>query len=253
MADDSDIRITAWPEKPLPMQHSFDKDEPCPVSVRFEPTPVNVRVQTAERPLSVDMNMALSAREPVPLCISICEPICAQSDYTISLDIFDQPVARVLVRGLTRIFNCREAPDQPNPPQTERCVDFTHRKDGEVFGENVEIGGASFAPVEGELKIVRWGAPEDANKLLFTSAGVRITLPGPCDKASVTLVNHFGQTLNITVLRDGEEVESRVEMVDPTPRRNEITQPGMTEIVVSGGGNEAAVVELCWTLSRRGG
>ena len=130
-------------------------------------------------------------------------------------------------------------------------MDFSRRKEGETFNDEVGIGGVRFAPVEGELKIIRWGAPENSNKLLFTSAGVRIALPAACDRAAVTLVNHFGQTLNLAVLRDGVEVESRVESVDPNPRRVEIAQAGMTEILISGGGNEAAVVEFCWTPRER--
>ena len=31
MADDSDIRIIAWPEDDLSMKHKFELDEPCPL------------------------------------------------------------------------------------------------------------------------------------------------------------------------------------------------------------------------------
>ena len=56
------------------------------------------------------VSMEFSAREPVPVCISLCEPICAESDYTIEVDIFSLPVAAVTVRGMTRLFNCAEKP-----------------------------------------------------------------------------------------------------------------------------------------------
>lgn len=244
MAEESDIRIIAWPEDALPMRHRFEPDEPCPVRVSFEDTPVNVQVETGERPLAVDMRMDVRAREPVPLCISICEPICAKSDYTISFDIFDQPVGRILVRGMTRIFNCR---DEPTQQPEETCVDFQRRKDNETFPDQLVVGGATFRPVEGELRIITWGQPAGRNKLLFTSAGVEITLPEPSDRVVVTLVNHFGQSLNLSVLRDGTEIENRVETVGTTPVEVEVTQSGVTGLVVSGGGNEATVVRLCWT------
>jgi hypothetical protein len=47
------------------------------------------------------------------LCITVCEPICAQSDYTIAIDIFDKPVASITVRGNTKFYAC---PDTAKPP-----------------------------------------------------------------------------------------------------------------------------------------
>lgn len=47
-------------------------------------------------------------KEPLPVCIKVCEPICAQSDYTVGITIFDRPVASITLQGLTRIFNCAE-------------------------------------------------------------------------------------------------------------------------------------------------
>jgi hypothetical protein len=247
MAEESDVRIIAWPKESLSLQHRFDSKEPCPVSVRFEATPAQVQVATGEKPLAVDMAMNLRASQPVPLCISICEPICAKSDYTISFDIFDQPVGRILVRGITRLFNCADEPNRPDPVAQERCIDFERRKDGESFAGPVGIGGAEFAPVDGELKIVTWGNPVERKKLLFAASGVRINLPAPSSGVSITLVNYFGQSLNLSVLRNGTEIASRVEAVDTVPRRVDIAEAGITGLVVSGGGNEASVVELCWT------
>jgi hypothetical protein len=42
------------------------------------------------------------------LCVEVCRPICAQSEYTIGIEIFSRPVAQITVRGLTRLFNCDE-------------------------------------------------------------------------------------------------------------------------------------------------
>ena len=47
------------------------------------------------------------------LCISVCDPICAQSDYTIAIEVFDKPVATITVRGNTKFYNC---PDAVKPP-----------------------------------------------------------------------------------------------------------------------------------------
>ena len=109
MADESIVEVRSWPEAPAKLSHTFELDEPCPVSVSFEKTPAHVVVQGhPEQPLEVDMNMHVRAEKPVPVCISLCEPICAKSEYDIGITIFDRPVATISVRGLTRLFNCRE-------------------------------------------------------------------------------------------------------------------------------------------------
>ncbi len=61
-----------------------------------------------KEPAKLEMAMNLSARETVPVCIKLCEPICAKSDYTIGITIFDKPVATITLSGLTRLFNCPE-------------------------------------------------------------------------------------------------------------------------------------------------
>lgn len=247
MADQTDIRIVSWPDADLALKHRFEPEEPCPVSVSFEDTPINVRVDSGEKPLAVDMNMRVSAKEPVPLCISICEPICARSDYQITFDIFDQPVGRIVVRGITRLFNCSDEPNQPHPPPEERCVDFARRKPDEVFPDQLSVGGAVFAPLAGgELKIIQWGQPAGANKLLFPASGVRIALPQPADKVVATVNNNFGQSLDFAVLMGATEVDSFVENVGATPKQVPIARAGMTGLTIRGGGNEAAVIELCW-------
>lgn len=61
-----------------------------------------------KEPASVNMSMdsALTLRSEVPLCIRLCEPICAKSDYSIGITIFDRPVATISISGITRLFNC---------------------------------------------------------------------------------------------------------------------------------------------------
>src|SRR2546421_687590 len=103
------VTIAAWPKESAKLEHHFAQDKPCPVLIVFDQSPANVVVQTPpERPLHVDMNMNLLARQAIPLCIKVCEPICARSEYTIGIDIFDRPVAAITVKGQTRFFNCKE-------------------------------------------------------------------------------------------------------------------------------------------------
>ncbi|NHZ90554.1 hypothetical protein F2P45_16240 [Massilia sp. CCM 8733] len=111
------VSIVSWPEQSARLEHTFKLDKPCPVSIAFEPAPANVMLSSdPQRPLQVSMNMQLAAREPVPVCITVCEPICARSDYTIGIEVFGNPFASITVRGTTRLFACRD--DVPTPTPT---------------------------------------------------------------------------------------------------------------------------------------
>jgi hypothetical protein len=59
-----------------------------------------------EQPLNSNTNQTISFRGEVPVCIRVCEPICARSEYVIGITIFDRPVATITVGGETRFFNC---------------------------------------------------------------------------------------------------------------------------------------------------
>jgi len=111
MAQDENVTIVSWPEEFAILEHRFSPDSPCPVTIHFTDTAVQVVVATdPQKPLDVNMNMAVSAKEPIPVCIKLCEPICARSDYTISLNIFDNPFASITVRGITQIASCSDEP-----------------------------------------------------------------------------------------------------------------------------------------------
>ncbi len=109
MANDQNISIVGWPQEPAELEHQFKKDSPLPVSIAFENTTLGVTVGTSpSNPLAVNMNLNLRALEAIPLCLKLCEPICADSNYTIGITIFDRPVITITVRGRTRIYGCSE-------------------------------------------------------------------------------------------------------------------------------------------------
>lgn len=97
MAEENVVRIVEWPKDSARLEHSFRQDNPCHVGIIFE-----------ERPAKVDMHMDVSAQRPFPLCIKLCEPICVDSEYTVSIDVFDRPVAAITVKGRTRLTNCED-------------------------------------------------------------------------------------------------------------------------------------------------
>jgi hypothetical protein len=109
MADESDVRIIGWPIEPMQVSHQFEEGTPCPVAISFEGSPVNTILSTVPgQRLAVDMNMSLRALEALPLCIKLCEPLCAESNYVIGISLFDRPIISITVRGVTKLASCRE-------------------------------------------------------------------------------------------------------------------------------------------------
>lgn len=109
MADDTTVRIVEWPAGPARLQHGFDAQAPLPVTVGFDAGPAGVVVSASgERPLVVAMGLNLAARQPFPVCIRLCDPICVDSDYKIGITLFDRPIISISVKGRTRIYHCGE-------------------------------------------------------------------------------------------------------------------------------------------------
>ena len=63
---------------------------------------------SGDRPLLVQMRTLLAARKALPLCLSLCDELCVDSDYRITLSIFDRPVMGIRLRGRTRLYECSE-------------------------------------------------------------------------------------------------------------------------------------------------
>ena len=110
MANDTQLRILEWPAGPALLRHGFDADSaPLPVALQFGPSPVNVMLAAPPgQPLVVAMGMNLAARQPLPICIKLCDPICIDSDYTVAITLFDRPIISITIKGRTRLFNCGE-------------------------------------------------------------------------------------------------------------------------------------------------
>lgn len=109
MADEHDVRIVDWPDEPARLRHHFDPDSPTPVRVVFDEPPANVIVATPPGDaLDVNMAMRLGVRDVIPICLQLCDALCAKSDYTIGITVFDRPVATISIRGMTRLFDCRD-------------------------------------------------------------------------------------------------------------------------------------------------
>ncbi len=240
---DTQVTIVAWPKEPAQLEHQFKEDSPLPVTISFDETAARVIVSTdPQKPLAVDMNMRVSAREPIPLCIKLCEPICAKSDYTIGINIFDNPFATINVRGTTRLGDCREEP----PPKQSVCVAFDQIMQGQVFTSAFSEQGLTFTPLGGELRAVTFGEPAGRMKLAFTDAGVRIDFPQPVEDVVLTLNDYASPNLQISVFAGTTLLNQFTVSIANTVKDVTLSQSGITAITVVGGKNEAALVQVCY-------
>jgi hypothetical protein len=238
------VSILAWPEKqPALLRHGFDADQPCPVTLAFAPTPAQVVVSsTVQDPVHVQMNMQVSARQPLPVCISLCEPICARSDYRIGIQIFNNPFATIDVRGTTRLSRCDEA-----PAEQEVCMDFHSLKGGQSFAQPIDVEGVGFAPIADPLRTVTFGDPAGTVKLGFPPKGVRITFAGPVRDVRLTINNYAGHTIDVAAFAGSALLSRTSEQIVNTVKELTIAQSGITTIEVSGGSNESGLVRVCYT------
>ena len=100
--EQNEVHIVEWPKQEALLQHSF-------------PQPVQLEMMNTEKtPLFINMNMAIPEGKMVPFCIKLCEPICAESSYRVAINLLGQPFAEIVVKGITRLFNCRDNKDSNN-------------------------------------------------------------------------------------------------------------------------------------------
>lgn len=245
MAEEKDVRITSWPKEPAILEHRFDPDEPCPVSISFDETPAQVVIRTdPQQKLDVNMDMDIRAKRPVPVCISMCDPLCLDSDYTIGINIFDNPFSTIRVRGRSKLFNCRDVPDVKPV-----CVDFTSNiKEGTVFTEALVHEGLTFIPLGESIRASDIGDPEGQVKLAFPRQGIRVEFLGPANDIKLTVNNYAGSTLDFFVYENATLVKQFTEEISNTVKNIQIAEDKVTAIEVKGGDNEASIIDVCFTL-----
>lgn len=246
MADDENVTIVAWPKDPAGLAHHFDPKEPIPVTISFASTPAKVSVSTdPHQPLEVDMSMRVTAKEAIPICIKLCEPICAKSDYTIGINIFDNPFASITVRGMTRFADCRDE----TPPREQLCSKFDGLKPYSTFTEPLTLDGLTFRALSGELRAATFGEPAGRIKLAFPDAGVRIDFPTPVEDVVLTLNNYAQPELDVTAFSGANILSEFKVSIGNTVREVPINLAGITAVTVTGGTNEAGLVEVCYRPS----
>lgn len=82
----------------------WPKDQPLDVNMS---NPVGLKMfNSQDTPLH--LNMGITDGKVIPVCIKLCEPICAESSYKIGINLMGQSFAEIQISGITRIFNCRD-------------------------------------------------------------------------------------------------------------------------------------------------
>ncbi len=66
-----------------------------------------------------EMAMTEFNRKAMSVCIKLCEPICAISDYTIGISFFGLSVGTFTIKGQTNFFNCKDQEPLSNTPLTQ--------------------------------------------------------------------------------------------------------------------------------------
>ncbi len=240
--NESKVTIVAWPKEAATLEHRFLPENPCPVSISFTETPARVIVSTdPTQPVAVDMDMKVTASKPIPICIKLCEPICARSDYTIGINIFDNPFASINLRGMTRIHNCHE-----EPKQERVCIGFDKLEAGTVFTSAFHHEGLIFSPLAGELRAATFGEPAGRIKLAFMRAGLRVDFPQPVGDLLLTINNYAQPDLTISAFAGPSLLTQFTVSIDNTVKEVTLSQTGITALTITGGNNEAALAELCF-------
>lgn len=243
MAEEKDVRIISWPDDPATLEHQFKLEEPCPVSINFADTPAKVVVSTdPQQKLNVNMVMDVKADKPIPVCLSICEPICLDSDYTVGISIFDNPFSTIRVRGRSKLFNCGDIQTKPV------CVDFTHNiKPGIEIREPFQHESLTFIPLGEMIRTSTIGEPAEQVKLAFPREGIRVEFPGPVDDVELIVNNYFGDTLDFFVYVEETLVNEFSDNIQNTVKTISLAEENITALEIKGGDNEASIIEVCYT------
>jgi hypothetical protein len=243
MAEEKNVRILEWPKQKALLEHYFKLDEPCPVSIIFEDKPAHVKVSNErEDPFNVAMNMNLKVTDEIPVCIRICEPICAVSDYSIGIELLGQPLASIRVKGQTKLANCKE-----DPVVTSQCVDFIGL-DPKKNKSPLTRKGVQFTPLNeaASVNLTTMGLPTNQLKLSIPDAGMRIDFPKAVRKVSMTIVNFGNPVIEVNSFFNANLIANQSEMIQNTTATFQVNGATITALEIKGGSNEAAIVEVCF-------
>ena len=132
------------------------------------------------------------------------------------------------------------------------CLDFKDFKPEERISQAFDHRGFTITPLGKFVKTSLLGTPENVTKLAYPPEGVHIKLPEYTEYCSVYLNNYNGRVVEIALLRDGELILSKTEIVYNQDKIFEYQTSFINELVIkqkTDSGYESALIEVCgsWT------
>jgi PKD repeat protein len=138
-------------------------------------------------------------------------------------------------------------PEQPPPPQ-RACVDWKdEQKPARLQGDYQKAGFTFKSLTSIPLTIAFWGEPANQGKLQFPDQGVEIHLPFVANRVVAHGRSGTSKPLKLEAFdQDGTSLGQ----VSSTPNQTgivtlELQADGIASLVLSGGGNEGLLIDLC--------
>lgn len=139
--------------------------------------------------------------------------------------------------------------EPPPPPREESaCVDWKEEKEPLQVGGDYQKNRFTFrSPSQQPLQIVIWGAPPNQGKLLIPRRGVQIQLPFTADRVVAHVVLYTSQPIAMEAFNaSGIEVACATShLAQGAIQTLDIKAAGMVVLLLSGGGGEGLLVNLC--------
>jgi hypothetical protein len=162
----------------------------------------------------------------------------------------------VLVVLMLAISSCNGGAT-PEPPATSgapptgtssgQCVDFQGFQDNAKPGQMFNLGGFQFTAL-GPNDLFVNDATTNVHGLQFDPDGIQIDLPSLASTVTLMAGSFTSEPLEITALDGGGNVIAQTTIpADNSVHTDTLSGQGITSVVITGGGFEGVLVEICLT------
>jgi hypothetical protein len=157
-----------------------------------------------------------------------------------------QPVDGALLKELQRLF-----PGLGEESADETCVTLRGLQPGTTLPNPFTHRGLTYRSLLPTVPLRAVDAMpaggDGVSELAFSEKGVQIRLPQPAEVVTATVAQFTGRSVTLLAVdAQGNLVDSATSPdVQAVPHVLRVTGAGIVEVVVSGGGNEGVLVELC--------
>jgi len=131
-------------------------------------------------------------------------------------------------------------------PPLSRCTDFNNYPDNTQMPQVSTIDGLTITALGPNAPFVNDIAP-GVHGLQFASAGLQIDLLAPAHKVTMTVGSYTSEPLKISALdANGSQVDDVTVPGDNSVHTITLSGQGIIQIMISGGGEEGILVDLCY-------